>query len=71
MSSEYEAIATKVRGIAAEHRRSQQSIADTLKLSRTSVVERYAGRVPFTAPEVLTLAKELREPVSRFFPDAA
>ena len=68
MSSKVERIASKVRGVAAEHRFTQQRIADTLDISRTSVTERYQGRVPFTAPEILTLAEEMNEPVARFFP---
>ena len=64
-------IADKVRGVAAEKRFTQARIAEALELSRTSVVERYTGRVPFTAPEVFTLASAMDVPVSRFFPEAA
>lgn len=68
MTSSTQRIAAKVRGVAAERRLTQQGIADALRLSRTSVVERINGRVPFTATEILTLALEMRVPVSRFFP---
>lgn len=70
MTNATERIADKVRGLAAENRFTQQRIADTLKISRTSVVERMNGRVPFTAAEVLTLAEAMNEPVTRFFPVA-
>lgn len=69
MTSATEQIAAKVRGVAAEHRFTQQRIAETLGLSRTAVVERVQGRVPFTAPEVFALAAAFDVPVSRFFPD--
>lgn len=64
-------IADRVRGIAAEQRCTQQDIADALRISRTSVVERYNGRIAFTAPEIFALSVKMRVPVSRFFPDAA
>lgn len=63
-------IADKVRGVAAEKRFTQQRIADTLRMSRTSVVERINGRVAFTGAELLTLARAMSVPVYRFFPEA-
>lgn len=71
MTSTTQRIAAKVRGVSAERRVTQQGIADALLLSRTSVVERINGRVPFTATEILTLAIEMRVPVERFFPTEA
>lgn len=71
MTSTTQRIAAKVRGVAAERRLTQQGIADALQLSRTSVVERINGRVPFTAPEILTLAQKMSVPVTRFFPEPA
>lgn len=65
------AIADKVRGVAAEKRFTQQRIAETLSISRTSVVERVNGRVPFTAPELHDLALAMDVPVGRFFPERA
>lgn len=70
MTNPTQRIANRVRGVAAEHRFTQQRIADTLGLSRTSVVERMQGRVPWSATELLTLAEAMRVPVSRFFPDS-
>jgi len=71
MATTVERIASKVRGVAAEHRFTQQRIADTLEISRTSVTERYQARVPWTAPEIFALAEALHEPVARFFPERA
>lgn len=64
-------IADKVRGVAAEKRFTQQRIAETLGISRTSVVERVQGRVPFTAPELYELAVAMDAPIARFFPERA
>lgn len=63
------AIADKVRGVAAEKRFTQDRIARTLGLSRTSVVERVNGRIPFAGAELFTLAQAMDVPVSRFFPE--
>lgn len=70
MANDQTRIANRVRGIAAEHELTQQAIAEVLQISRTSVSERYKGRVPFTATELLALARTTNEPVSRFFPEA-
>lgn len=64
-------IADKVRGVAAENRVTQQRMADTLAMSRASVVERINGRVPFTGVELLTLAQAMNVPVTRFFPEVS
>lgn len=64
------AIADKVRGVAAEKRFTQKHIATTLNISRTSVVERVNGRIPFTGAELLTLASAMNVPITRFFPEA-
>jgi len=69
MTTTTERIADRVRGVAAEARYTQQRIADTLGLSRASVVERINGRVPFTAAEIQTLASAMDVPVLRFFPE--
>lgn len=63
-------IADKVRGVAAEKRYTQERIALTLGLSRTSVVERINGRIPFSGPELLKLARVMGVPPARFFPTA-
>lgn len=64
------AIADKVRGVAAEKRFTQGRMAESLGLSRTSIVERMNGRVAFTGAEILTLAQIMNVPVTRFFPEA-
>lgn len=61
-------IADAVRGVAAERRFTQQRIAQVLGISRTSVVDRYAARVPWTGPELLALAASMGVHVSRLFP---
>lgn len=62
-------IADKARGVAAEKRLSQETIAATLGISRQAVNARFNGKVPFTAPEILKLAEATDLPVSRFFPE--
>lgn len=71
MTSTPTGIPDKVRGVAAEKRYSQERIARTLGISRTSVVERFNGRVPFTAEELLTLSLHLNVPIARFYPTPA
>ncbi|MFJ4174043.1 helix-turn-helix domain-containing protein [Microbacterium sp. NPDC089696] len=61
-------IPAKVRGVAAEKGYTQERIALTIGISRTQLVERYAGRTSFKADEILALAIDMRVPVERFFP---
>lgn len=39
-------------------------------MSRASVVERFSGRIAWTAPEIFALAQLANVPITRFFPDA-
>lgn len=64
-------IPDKVRGVAAEKGYTQALVAKTLGISRTALVDRYAGRVSFKANEILTLSRAMRVPVQRFFPTDA
>ena len=64
-------IPDKVRGVAAEKGYTQERTAQTIGISRTQLVERYAGRTSFKADEILTLAIEMRVPVERFYPTEA
>lgn len=64
-------IPDKVRGVAVERGYTQDRIARLLDISRTQLVERYAGRVDFRAGELLKLAIDMRVPVERFFPTEA
>ncbi|ABR10433.1 probable cro protein [Microbacterium phage Min1] len=64
-------IPDKVRGVCAEKGYTQERTAQTIGISRTQLVERYAGRTPFKADELLTLSLAMRVPVQRFFPAAA
>lgn len=61
-------IADRVRGVAAEKRLNQQAVATILGLSRTSIAERYSGRIPFTGPELYVLSSSLDVRIDRFFP---
>ena len=70
MENETQQISDKVRGVAAEKRFSQQRIATALSVSRTTVADRFAGRTPYTGPELLTLSREFGVPITRFFPEA-
>lgn len=60
-----------MRGVAAEKGFTQERTALTIGISRTQLVERYAGRTSFKADEILKLAIEMRVPVERFFPTEA
>lgn len=71
MLTNTERIASKVRGVAAEKRFTQQRIAETLGISRRSAVERFQGRVAFTGVELLELADAMRVDIMRFFPSNA
>lgn len=62
-------IAARVRGVAAERGFTQQRIASVLGISRTSVVERYAARVPWSGAELLVLADAMGVNVARLFPE--
>ena len=71
MTNHRNGISAKVRGVAAEKGYTQERTAQTIGISRTQLVERYAGRTSFRADELLTLAIEMRVPVERFFPTEA
>lgn len=64
-------IPDKVRGVAAEKGYTQERTAQTIGISRTQLVERYAGRISFKADEILTLSRAMRVPIDRFFPSEA
>lgn len=63
-------IANRVRGVAAEKRFTQDRVASTLGIARSSVSARYNGSVAFTGTELFTLAAAMGVRVERFFPDA-
>lgn len=68
MTNQRVGIPDKVRGVAAEKGYTQERLASIIGISRTQLVERFAGRVPFKADEILTLARTMRVSVERFFP---
>lgn len=69
MTDETKQIADMVRGVAAEKRATQERIAGILDLRRGAVSQRFSGKVPFTGPELLTLAIAMNVPITRFFPE--
>lgn len=71
MTNQLIGIPDKVRGVAVERGYTQERIAKVLEISRTQLVERYAGRVSFKADELLLLSREMRVPIDRFFPNEA
>ncbi|WP_200872892.1 helix-turn-helix domain-containing protein [Microbacterium sp. CH12i] len=68
MTNQQIGIPDKVRGVAAEKGYTQERTALIIGISRTQLVQRYAGRTAFKADEILKLAVEMRVPVERFFP---
>jgi len=66
-----QAIAAKVRGAVAEHKKSQREVAEILGLSQPVIQLRLKGDRAFRADELAKLADALGVPVERFFPAAA
>ena len=64
-------VADKVRGIAVEKRVKQGQLAETLSISRQSVVRRLNGETPFTDRELIALSQRLGVPVGAFFGEVA
>ena len=64
-------IADKVRGIAAEKRFTQDRIATTLGLARSSVSARMNGGTAFYAHELWALSIAFGVDVSRFYPETS
>ncbi len=71
MTNQVIGIPDKVRGVAAEKGYTQERMAMAAGISRTALVDRYAGRTSFKADEILALALAMRVPVERFFPTFA
>lgn len=65
-----QAIASRVRGIRAEHSLTQPDLGSILGIDRKSVGARLNGHVPFTATEILRLSNALARPIVDFFPQA-
>lgn len=64
-------VAAKVRGIAAEKRVTQASLADSINLSRMAMSRRFGGETPFTPEELIKLSQVLDTPVATFFGERA
>jgi transcriptional regulator with XRE-family HTH domain len=71
MPAQNDIVAIKVRGIAAENRVSQQTIADALGVSRVLISNRLTAKTTFTADELIALSKFFSVPVATFFGEAA
>lgn len=65
-----EAIATRVRGAVAEHKKTQREIGEILGLPQSVIQLRLKGERAFRAEELQKLADALGEPIERFFPAA-
>ena len=63
-------VARRVRGLVAEKRIKQTIIAEALHLSRMATWRRMSGETPFTAGDLITLAKVLDVPVAAFYAEA-
>ncbi|MEU4016221.1 helix-turn-helix transcriptional regulator [Microbacterium sp. NPDC028030] len=68
MTNQVIGIPDKVRGVAAEKGYTQERTAMAAGISRTALVDRYAGRTSFKADEILALALAMRVRIERFFP---
>lgn len=64
-------VAAKVRGVAAEKRETQASLASILGISSMAMSRRFAGQTPFAPEELIYLAGHLGVPVSTFFGETA
>ena len=62
-----EDVASRVRGLAAERRSTQQQLAAALNISEMAISRRINGRTPFTPEELITLARHFRVNVAYFF----
>lgn len=61
-------VATRLRGVLAEQRRSQGDMALFLGLSQAAVSRRLAGKIPIDLNEVDALAHWLDVPLARLIP---
>ena len=64
-------VASRVRGIAAQTRTTQQQIASVLNLSEMAVSRRVNGVTPFTPEELILIGRHFGVPVGYFFAEVA
>lgn len=62
------AIAAKVRGQLAEHRKTQRDLGELLNLPQSAIALRLSGKRPFRAEELGLIAQWLSVPVEGFVP---
>lgn len=65
-SPDAETVGSRVRGLLAERKISQQTVANALGISKAAVSRRIAGEIPFNVAELGRLASLLDVPASRF-----
>lgn len=64
------AVASEVRAAIARSRKTQADLARVLGVRQQAVSARLAGRVPFRADEIATIAAWLDVPVATLFPES-
>jgi len=70
-SNDRATIAGEVRAELARQQKTQRDVASILGLPQQSIQQRLAGKTPWRAEELATLADALGVPVSRFFAEPA
>lgn len=63
-------VASKVRGVAAEHRTTQVDLAAALRMSPMAISRRMSGATPFTPEELIAISRHFGVPVGTFFGEA-
>jgi transcriptional regulator with XRE-family HTH domain len=64
-------VANRVRGIAAERRKTQADLACSLQISSMAMSRRMSGATPFTPEELIRLSQELDIAIAEFFGERA
>ncbi len=57
----------KIRGVMAEHRITQETIANALKISRKTAVNKLNGKTKITVDELVIIANLTKSNISIFF----
>lgn len=64
-------VARRVRGLAAEKQIKHTQLASALHLSRMAMWRRMAGETPFTAAEMIVIARALDVPVAALYSEGS
>jgi transcriptional regulator with XRE-family HTH domain len=67
----YEEVGRRLRRVRTEAGMTQKDLADAVDLSRASIANMEAGRQPFPAHMLFTLARALDVPVKDLLPDTS